>query len=137
MQTPDFTLQMTDGTVFKGAEEAWHKAIPEMYGPFTAHKHDPTFGIVWETDNGWGMFGIAEFYFKIHGLSGDAVTDLQGEKWDGVSPSAFHFLYVKDGSGDIKLKSAKIFADPGPAFKLMLKNGVINTEQLAAIVIGS
>lgn len=83
------------------------------------------------------MFGIANFYFRLHGLSSDAVTDPQGEKWDGVIPSAFDFRYVKDGSNGIKLKSTKIFGDRSEVMKAMLKGGLINAEQLAGIVIGS
>ena len=83
------------------------------------------------------MFGEASLYFRLQGLSGDAIADPQGEKWDGVAKGAFRFLYAKDGSDGIKLKETRIFSDASPAMRLMLKNNMINGEQLAGIVIGS
>lgn len=83
------------------------------------------------------MLGVANLHFTLHGLDSKAVTDHEGGKWDGVAPSAFQFAYVKDSSGEIKLKETKIFNDPSPAMRLMLKNKMINGEQLAGIFIGS
>ena len=110
--------------------------MAEIFGPFAAYKHDPEFLVAWETSDGWGMLGRASLYFKLHGLSGDAVTDPQGAKWDGVIASMFSFDYVREGGG-IKLKETRIFSDPSPAMKLMLKNNMLNGEQLAGIVISS
>ncbi len=107
-----------------------------MYGPFAKHKHDPTFLVTFESEDGWEMIGEASLYFNLHGGSGDAVTDPQGEKWDGVGPGAFHFSYKKEESG-IKLKWTKIRSDPSPALKLMLKAGHLNGEQLAGMLSNS
>lgn len=68
--------------------------------------------------------------------SGDAVTDKEGNKWDGANSGAYLFHYVKEGDG-IKLKSTRIFADSSPALKLMLQKGLLDAETLKGIVIGS
>ena len=50
-----------------------------------------------------------------------------------VSHSAFHFEYVKDSKAKhdgVLLKSAKIFADSGPALMLMVKRGQLNPADL-------
>ena len=83
------------------------------------------------------MIGVANLYFKLQGLGGDTVKDPYGKGWDGVATGGFQFGYVKDGSGDIKLKYSKIFSDPSPAMKIMLQNKMVNGDQLAGIVIGS
>jgi hypothetical protein len=135
--TEDFTLQKSDGTVIKGRDAAT-KANQEMYAVFAAHHHVPDFFICWETDYGWEMTGVANAYFKLHGLGEGSVTDPEGGKgWHGYCPGSFHFQYVKDDSGKIKLRKSRIFSDSGPALKLMLKNKLLDAEQLAGIVIGS
>ena len=76
----DMSLQRSDGTKFQGAEQAWAQ-LAQIYGPFAAHKHVPTFLVCWDSKEGaWEMIGLADVYFKIQGLSGDAVTDPEGDK---------------------------------------------------------
>ncbi len=77
-QTSDFTVQRSDGRTDKGAEAAW-KALAEIYGPFAAHKHDPTFLVTFDVSDGWRMIGVANVYFKFQGSDGGAATDPQGE----------------------------------------------------------
>ncbi|KAK3050744.1 hypothetical protein LTR09_008110 [Extremus antarcticus] len=134
-QTSDFTVQRSDGRTDKGAEAAW-KALAEIYGPFAAHKHDPTFLVTFDVSDGWRMIGVANVYFKFQGSDGGAATDPQGEKWDGFGPAAFHFYYVKDGD-DIKLKETLIFSDPSPALKLLLQAGALNGDQIAGMLKGA
>lgn len=67
---------------------------------------------------------------------GDAVTDREGNKWDGQNKGAFLFRYADEGQG-IKLKSTQIFADSSPAMKMMLEKGLLDAESLKGIVIGS
>jgi hypothetical protein len=135
--TAEFHLQKPDGTIIKGRDEAM-KALKEMYAPFAAHKHVPDFFISWETDYGWEMTGVANMYFKLHGLDEGSVTDPEGEKgWHGYCPGGFQFEYAKDDSGKIKLRKTRIFSDSSPALKVMLQNKQLNAEQLAGIVIGS
>lgn len=108
-----------------------------MYAPFAAQKHVPDFLVCWETDDGWGMTGVANMYFKLHGLPEGTVDDPEGGKWHGYCPGSFQFDYVKDSSGTIKLKKTRIFSDSSPALRVMLQNKMIEGEQLTGIVIGS
>ncbi|KAK5170611.1 uncharacterized protein LTR77_005200 [Saxophila tyrrhenica] len=133
--TPDFHLQRSNGTITQGAEAAW-SALAEIYGPFAAHKHDPEFLLTFDVEDGWRMIGVANVFFKFAGSDGGAITDPQGEKWDGVSPAAFSFRYVKEGEG-IKLKETKIFSDPSPALKLMLQDGALDGEHLVGMLKGA
>lgn len=129
-------LQKPDGTIIKGADAMW-KEVATMYAPFAAQKHVPEFLVSWETDDGWGMIGVANMYFRLHQLPEGSETDPEGGKWHGHLSSSFVFFYVKDNSGNIKLKETKIFGDSTPALKVMLQNGMLNGEQLAGMVKGS
>lgn len=104
------------------------------------------------------MMGVADVYYRLQGLSGeffclplkrwwfllmmmcvvgDALTDKEGNKWDGCNSGGFLFHYVKQDDGKIKLKATRIFTDVSPTFKLMLQKGLIDGETLKGIVIGS
>ncbi|KAK4502982.1 hypothetical protein PRZ48_006409 [Zasmidium cellare] len=127
--TPDFTFQKSTGQVVEGADAAF-KSVAEVYAPFSAHCHDPAFLICWETSSGWGMFGIANLWWTL-AAPGDSskVKDVDGKEWDGVTPGAFRFEYVKKGD-EIKLARTEIFSDPSQAMVLMLKRGMIKSEDL-------
>src|SRR5438045_6363355 len=56
--TDDFVLTKATGEVFSGGTTAF-EAIKEMYAPFAAHYHEPKFGIIWETSDGYELFGVA------------------------------------------------------------------------------
>ena len=61
------------------------------------------------------------------------VKDGTGKEWDMVTPSAFHFEYVKDSEAKhdgVRLKSTRIFADSGPAMMMMLKRGQVKAADL-------
>ena len=155
-QLEDFTIQKSDGTIVNGRDEAT-KANQEIYAPFAAHHHHVDFLVCWETDDGWGMIGttppsfpqlnhlsliqstgVANCYFKLHGLPEGDVTDPEGGgRWHGFCPGSFQFEYVKCEDGKIRLRKTRIFSDSSPAMRVMLKNKMIDGEALAGIVIGS
>ena len=61
------------------------------------------------------------------------VKDGTGKEWDFMTPSAFHFEYVKDSKAEhdgVRLKSTRIFADSGPALMMMLKRGQMKPADL-------
>ena len=133
-QTSDWTLQTSDGKSFSGAEKAWAQ-LAVTYGPFEAHKHDPTFLCCFDDkEDGYQMIGVANVYFSLGGPR-NAVKDPQGESWDGSTPGAFHFHYVKEDGG-LKLKFTRIYSDPSPALKVMLEAGALNGEMIAGMLKG-
>ena len=131
--TDDFTLQKSSGEVVSGIKEATGpNGIPSVYAPFAGWYHAPSFAVTIETANGWQMMGQANVYANLHGqaASGEKkVKSEDGKEWDIVTPGAFLFEYVKDGSG-VKLKSTKIYADSAPGMMTMVKRGLIKPSDL-------
>lgn len=84
-KTEDMMLQKPDGSDTEGRDEAT-KAIQSMYAPFAARKHMPDFLVCWETNDGWGMIGVANMYFKLHALPEGTVDDPEDGKWHGYCP---------------------------------------------------
>lgn len=76
------------------------------------------------------MFGIANLWWTL-ATPGDQqkVKDTNGKEWDGATPGAFRFEYVKDGEG-VKLKRTEIFSDPSQALVYMLKRGMLKADDL-------
>ena len=132
---PDFRLVLGNGTVVDGAGDAM-KALQGVYAPFAEHLHDPTFLVTWETQDGYGMMGIANLFFNLHGPAPEAETGRDGKKWHGVVNAAYRFFYVQDGES-FKMKSTTIFADVSPVLKTMLTNKLIDGEGLAGFVLQS
>lgn len=77
--------------------------------------------------------GEVNVFFKLPAPLPETETDLEGKKWHGVAFGAYHFIFVKD-NGDIKLKYTRIYADQSPVMKLMLKNNLVNAEQVAGML---
>lgn len=76
------------------------------------------------------MFGVAHLWWTLAAPGDSAkVKDASGKEWDGVTPGAFKFDYVKEG-GSIKLVRTEIFSDPSQAMVYMLKRGMIKPEDL-------
>lgn len=131
--TSDFTLHQADGSIVSGGEDAW-AAVKKLYSPFSAHLHDPTFCVVWETEHGWEFFGKADMCANLAASGGGKRKDRNGKEWDVVIPSAFHFEYVKDGGAKhdgILLRRSELFADSGPAVVEMIKRGMMKAGELA------
>ena len=80
------------------------------------------------------MLGQANMYANLHVPGSEPkVKDGTGKEWDVVTPSAFHFEYVKDSQAEhdgVRLKSTRIFADSGPALMMMLKRGQMKPADL-------
>lgn len=100
---------------------------------FADQNHEPTHLVAWETSEGWEMTGEVNVFFKLQAPLPETETDAQGNKWHGVAFGAYHFVFVKE-SGEIKMKLTRIYADPSPIMKLMLKNNFVNAEQIAGML---
>lgn len=129
--THAFSLQKSTGEVIHGAENAWKSLTQDVYAPFSSQCHDPTFAMVWEKENGWGMFGIANLYYNLVVPGDGEKVKAVGSEWDGVVPAAFRFSYTHNGSGeDIKLEKTEIFNDPSAAIVMMMKRGMLKPDDL-------
>jgi hypothetical protein len=93
--------------------------------------HDPEFLIAFDTDDGWGMLGLATLYWNLaaKGEGGQKVKDKSGKEWDGAGPAAFKFGYTKVDGG-IRLNRTEIMADSSKAVVMMLKRGMMKPEDL-------
>ncbi|KAK3677021.1 hypothetical protein LTR78_003226 [Recurvomyces mirabilis] len=127
--TKDWTYQKSTGEVIEGNEKAW-KALQETYAPFKEHLHDPKHVAIWETKDGWAMYGVASVYYKLQVPGEGGVKGPHGKEWDGVSPGAFYFDIVKAGGDKLQLRRTNIFNDPSAALVQMLKRGMLKPEQL-------
>lgn len=79
------------------------------------------------------MFGIATLYWTLAAPGSEAkIKGKDGKEWDGATPSAFKFKYVK-ADGGIKLAKTEIYSDPSAAIVKMLKRGMITGEQLMSM----
>ncbi|MCJ1303633.1 hypothetical protein MMC08_006443 [Hypocenomyce scalaris] len=130
----NFSFQLSNGTIVQGGAAAW-EAAAQVYAPFPAHLHEPSYLLATESASGWKMLGVANVYFALPGPpSAEAkVKDLSGKEWDVVVPSSFHFEYEKSDKakeGGIVLKSTKIYGDTAPVLVRMLKQGLVKPEDL-------
>ena len=134
LSSEDLTLYKADGGIERGGKQAWRKGIPDVYGPFKSHLHEPSFIVCWETKHGWEMISEANVYANLHVEGKEAkVKDAGGEEWDHATRGSFHFEFVKDEKakhGGILMKSGAIFADSMPAQMLMLKRGQLTLGDL-------
>lgn len=99
--TDDFVLNKADGSSAPGSQAAWN-ALQEVYGPFTANLHHPSYLVCHETEKGWTMIGQATLYVTLVGPAGadeKKVKSPNGKEWDVAIPSAFRFDYVKTEKG--------------------------------------
>lgn len=126
----DFTLQRSNGEVIEGADKAW-KVLGEIYAPFESHVHDPSFLVSWKTEKGWDMFGVAQLWWNLQVPGEQKIKGFGGKEWDGCTPSAFYFKYVKIGEDGFELARTEIYGDPSAALIQMIKRGMLKPEQLA------
>ena len=142
--THDWHFQKPDNTVHSGGHEAWTEGIPSIYGRFSGHWHDPTFFVVWETEEGYEMIGQANVWLDLDVAEGELekkkgewekVKDRNGKEWDAVMPGSFHFGFVKaEGGGEnghgLLMNYTQMFADSAPVTGLMIKAGLVTKEDL-------
>ena len=87
-----------------------------------------------ETEFGWEIIGQADVYIILLGEQDWAKRRLKVNRAKSgvLLYSALRFEYVKDasGPGGIKLSSAMIFSDSLPTLSLLLKRGVLNSQDL-------
>ncbi len=126
---PNHVLQRSTGEVVTGGEASWALLGKEIYAPFPSHVHYPEFAIAWEVEGGYEMIGTATLYYDLD-VPGDGakIQGKDGNQWDGQGPGAFHFRYVKQGDGDLRLAASTIYADPTPAMMLMVHRGMLKPE---------
>ena len=129
--TPTHTLHKSTGETVSGGDASWSSLRTQVYAPFSQHLHDPQFFVVWETEDGWEMLGVATLYWNLVAPgAGAKVKGRDGKEWDGAGPAAFNFRYVKLEDGGIRLCRTAIYADPTVAVVGMLKRGMMKAEDL-------
>jgi hypothetical protein len=127
--TPQHTFVKPNGDTITGGDATFTSLQKEVYGHFSEHLHDPEFLVAWDTQDGWGMLGIATLYWNLAAKGDKKVKDKSGKEWDGKGPAAFRFGYVK-GTEGIRLERTEIMADSAGAVVEMLKRGMMKPEDL-------
>lgn len=141
--TEDFTFIDPTGKAVSGVEPAW-AAVMQVYGPMSSQYHEPRYGIIWETDDGYELFGVAWLYYNLHapprpqgGPEGGSATKIkdesEGNEWEMAGPSANHFRYRRDKGGHqgLKICEQRVYADSFPMKAELVKRGVVTLEQLS------
>lgn len=135
--TDDFSFTAPYGVTTTGLEAAWAQ-VKDMYQFFTAHYHEPTDYIVWETETGWKLTGRALMYvnFPVPLDGATKVADLTGKEWDWKMIGMFTFEWVKDPSGPkgIKMKKWQVVADGFPMMNEMVKRGMVTFDHISAML---
>lgn len=128
----DFVYVKPTGQTFKGAEAV--DALQGDYALFSEHYHEPLYGQVAPTDDGFTLFGYAKMYVNLPVPGEKSATDLKGRKWDAVAHGAFRFNVRKSGDGpdDFLFTFSQVYADPTPILAVAIKRGVIPVEALLA-----
>ncbi|KXS98869.1 hypothetical protein AC578_10872 [Pseudocercospora eumusae] len=128
--TDDHILIRSTGQTDQGGEASLAALKNEIYAPFADYHHEGIFEVAFETEQGWGMIGIATLWWNL-AVPGDGPKqkDGKGKEWEGGTPAAFKFAYRKTGDG-IKISETRIMADPSAAMVAMVKRGMVKPEQL-------
>jgi hypothetical protein len=129
--TEDVKYRKSNGETSTG--QAAFDAMLEMYAPLAAHEHEPKHVVVWETTDGWVVFGEATLFADLPVPGGEKkYSNVSGRKWDLAVPGVFRFTFVKDEGSKhgYKTKGQEVSADSAPIMIEMIKRGMVKPEQL-------
>ena len=131
--TSELTLTKPNGETVSPGQPSWD-ALLEQYAPFSAHRHQPVWVAIWETDDGGYEFvGNAKMFADLLVPGGvKSKQDSNGRKWDVEGQAMSMCRFVRDPSGPKGLKLAyfKLFLDPTPLMGEMVKRGMVNGSDL-------
>jgi hypothetical protein len=132
--TDDFVFVHPCGREFRGIAAAWEGTL-STYAPFAAHYHEPQRYVIWETDSGYKLTGVAKMYVKLPAPGESKCKDLEGREWDCVADGAFEFEYVKDASvpKGLKVKRQAIYSDPLGFMSEMVARKIATPDDLFAL----
>ncbi len=110
-------------------------ALQDDYSLFTHHFHEPVYGVVTDTTDGYRLFGYARVFINLPGAGERKFQDNQGRLWEAVSQGAFLFDVVKDptGPGGLKFTHYQIFADPTPVLGSAVRKGILPAEIITTL----
>ena len=130
----EFVFTHPSGKVYTGIKASW-EGLLEMYSLVAGHYHEPAQYIIWETDNGYKLTGIAKLYTNLPVEGVTKYKDLNGREWDTVGNGGFTFEYVKDASGPkgLKLTSEIICADPLGMMSEIINRKMCTAEDIFAL----
>jgi len=127
----DYTYVAPDGQTYHGPEQAM-AALKALYGPLTAHCHEPYYITCTETDYGLDMIGLATLWVDLPGdpaVGESKKTDSKGKKWDMANKGCFHFQWDLRANQPV-LKRTEIMADTGPLVLALVKRGVLTPSDI-------
>jgi len=132
--TDDAVFVHASGKEFCGIQAAWEGTMA-TYGPFAAHYHEPQRYVIWETDTGYKLIGVAKLYVNLPVPGEKKCKDLEGREWDCVGNGTFEFELVKDASGQkgLKLKYQAIYTDPLGMMSEMVARKMATPDELFAM----
>jgi hypothetical protein len=102
------------------------------YAIFSAHYHEPSYGVITETEAGYRLFATATIYTDLVVPGEKKCEDLLGRKWENKGYSAVIFNIAKDLKGvhGYKMSSFQFFGDPTPILAEAIKRGIVPVEAI-------
>jgi hypothetical protein len=130
----DLVFTHPSGRVFNGSKESW-EGLLGFYAPLAAHYHEPDQFIVWETDRGYKLNGIAKVYTNLLVPGEKKHKDLTGRAWDTVGNGGFTFEFIKDPSGPkgLKIIGHTLCGDGLGLFSEMVDRKMCTTDEVFAL----
>jgi len=129
---PEYVYTKSTGQVISGPDHAAFKQVIADYAMFAEYYHEPEFGVITETDNGYCLFGQAKMFVNLPVPGEKKFEDLQGRKWECSAPGAFRVYVKRDANGPqgLRFVSMQTFADPTPILGEAIKRGIITADAL-------
>jgi hypothetical protein len=126
------TYTKSNGQTLSG--EAAVAALHSDYSLFAGYFHEPVFGSISDTEDGYRLIGWAKMFVDLPGGGEKKHTDLQGREWECLAFGSFIFDVVKDASGPqgFRVKALQMFADPTTILVEAIKRRIIPIEALTS-----
>jgi len=131
---PEFVYTKSTGQTFSGSGNVAFKQMVAHFAMFADHFHEPVYGVITETENGYSLFAQIKLFVNLSVPGDKKFEDCEGRKWECVAQGAFRVNVKKDADGPMGLKfvSLQSFSDPTPILGEAIKRGIITVDALTA-----
>jgi len=131
---PEFVYTKGTGEAFSGSGCAGFKEVIKHYSIFAEYSHEPVYGVITETDDGYCLLGQAKLFVNLPVPGDKKFEDVHGRKWECEAQGAYRVYVKRDAGGPqgFLFTSLQVFSDPTPILSEAIKRGIISVEALTA-----